>query len=142
MSRRTRAVSYARLNERPERGSAPDRGPIFDLRVRWRTGQAILAAAVVMAVLDLLRPLAPGASPRLRLMVTLILGLGVAASALLSSLRSRGTSEQIAFYVFLVLCLDGLGQILGPLGWPVWPLLTLLPRAGAGGGPASLASCL
>ncbi|HEU0093896.1 MAG TPA: hypothetical protein VFS78_17420, partial [Vicinamibacteria bacterium] len=125
------------MNERPERGSTPDRGPIFDLRVRWRTGQAILAAAAVMAVLDLLRPLAPGASPRLRLMVTLILGLGVAASALLSSLRSRGTSEQIAFYVFLVLCLDGLGQILGPLGWPVWPLLTLLIGAVAVAEPPS-----
>ena len=106
--------------------------------MRWRTGQAILATAAVMAVLDLLRPLAPGASARLRLMVTLILGLGMAASALLSSLRSRGTSEQIAFYVFLVLCLDGLGQILGPLGWPVWPLLTLLIGAVAVAEPPSI----
>ncbi len=106
--------------------------------MRWRIGQAILAAAAVMAVLDLLRPLAPGASARLRLMVTLILGLGMAASALLSSLRSRGTSEQIAFYVFLVLCLDGLGQILGPLGWPVWPLLTLLIGAVAVAEPPSI----
>src|SRR5687768_576891 len=102
-----------------------------------------------MAVVDLLRPLAPGASPHLRLAVTLILGLGVAASALLSSLRSRGASEQIAFYAFLVLSLDGLGQIIGPLGWPVWPLLTLLVGAVAvaetpaiGFGVAALAGLL
>jgi diguanylate cyclase (GGDEF)-like protein len=126
-----------------------ERGPILDLTVRWRAGQVILAAAGIMAVLDLLRPLAPGASPRLRLVVTLVLGLGVAASALLSSLRSRGTSEQLAFYAFLVLCLDALGQIIGPLGWPVWPLLTLLVGAVAvaeppavGFGVAALAGIL
>ena len=106
-----------------------DRGPILDLRVRWRAGQVVLAAAAAMAAVALLRPLAPGASPRLRLAVTLLLGLGVAAAALLASLRSRGAAEQIAFYVFLVLCLDGLGQIARPLGWPVWPLLTLLLAA-------------
>jgi diguanylate cyclase (GGDEF)-like protein len=106
-----------------------DRGPILDLRVRWRAGQAVLAASGLMALLALLRPLAPGGSPRLRLAVTLLLGLGVAASALLSSLRSRGPFEQLAFYVFLVLSLDGLGQLVGPLGWPVWPLLTLLVGA-------------
>src|SRR5206468_5928051 len=86
----------------------------------------------------LARPLAPGGSPRVRLAVTLLLGLGVAASALLSSLRSRGTSEQIAFYAFLVLCLDGLGQMIVPLGWPVWPLLTLLVGAVAVAEPPSI----
>jgi diguanylate cyclase (GGDEF)-like protein len=137
------------LSERPERGGKTDRGPILDLTARWRAGQVILAAAAIMAVVDLLRPLAPGASPHLRLAVTLILGLGVAASALLSSLRSRGASEQIAFYAFLVLSLDGLGQIIGPLGWPVWPLLTLLVGAVAvaetpaiGFGVAALAGLL
>jgi diguanylate cyclase (GGDEF)-like protein len=146
---RSPALSSGRLSERSERGAKPDRGPILDLTVRWRAGQVVLAAAGVMAVLDLLRPLAPGASPRLRLAVTLVLGLGVAASALLSSLRSRGSSEQIAFYAFLVLCLDGLGQIMGPLGWPVWPLLTLLVGAVAvaeppavGFGVAALAGLL
>ena len=82
-----------------------------------------------MTAVALLRPLAPGSSPRLRLAVTLVLGLGVGASALLASLRSRGAPEQLAFYAFLVLCLDGLGQILAPMGWPVWPLLTLLVAA-------------
>jgi diguanylate cyclase (GGDEF)-like protein len=126
-----------------------DRGPILDLRVRWRAGQVVLAVAAIMTLIALLRPLAPGASPRLRLMVTMVLGLGVAAAALLSSLRSRGTAEQLAFYVFLVLCLDGLGQILAPLGWPVWPLLTLLVGAVAiaeppaiGFGVAALAGLL
>ena len=108
---------------------SPDHGPILDLRVRWRAGQVVLAAAAVMTAVALLRPLAPGSSPRLRLAVTLVLGLGVAASALLASLRSRGAPEQLAFYAFLVLCLDGLGQILAPMGWPVWPLLTLLVAA-------------
>jgi len=117
----------------------PDRGPILDLRVRWRAGQVALAAAAVMAVLALLRPLAPGGSPRVRLAVTLILGLGVAASALLSSLRNRGTAEQLSFYSFLVLCLDGLGQILSPLGWPVWPLMTLLVGAVAVAEPPAIA---
>jgi len=126
------------LSERAERGAKPDRGPILDLTVRWRAGQVILAVAGIMAVLDLMRPLAPGASPRLRLAVTLVLGLGVAASALLSSLRSRGPFEQLAFYAFLVLCLDGLGQIIGPLGWPVWPLLTLLVAAVAVAEPPAI----
>lgn len=127
----------------------PDGGPILDLRVRWRAGQVVLGVAGMMAVVALLRPLAPGGSPRVRLGVTLVLGLGVAAAALLSSLRSRGTPEQIAFYVFLVLCLDGLGQMIVPLGWPVWPLLTLLVGAIAvaeppaiGFGMAALAGAL
>ena len=57
----------------------------------------------------------------------------MAAAALLSSLRSRGTAEQLAFYVFLVLCLDGLGQILGPAG------LAGLAAAGAARGAVAVA---
>ena len=125
-----------RLSERLERSAKSDRGPILDLTVRWRAGQVILAVAGIMAVLGLMRPLAPGASPRLRLAVTLVLGLGVAASALLSSLRSRGPFEQLAFYAFLVLCLDGLGQIIGPLGWPVWPPTLLVAAVAVAEPPA------
>ncbi len=106
--------------------------------MRWRAGQVVLAAAGAMALVALLRPLAAGGSPRLRLAVTVLLGLGVAAAALLSSLRNRGTAEQIAFYVFLVLCLDGLGQLAGPDGWPVWPLLTLLIGAVAVAEPPTI----
>jgi diguanylate cyclase (GGDEF)-like protein len=82
-----------------------------------------------MALVAALRPLAPGASPRVRLAVTLILGLGVAGSALLASLRGRGRAEQYAFYAFLTLSLDALGQVASPLGWPVWPLIALLVGA-------------
>jgi len=114
------------------------RGPILDLKVRWRAGQVVLALAGAMTAVALLRPIAPGGSPRLRLAVTMILGLGVAAAALLSSLRSRGTPEQIAFYVFLVLCLDALGQMVVPYGWPVWPLLTLLIGAVAVAEPPAI----
>jgi diguanylate cyclase (GGDEF)-like protein len=114
------------------------RGPILDLRVRWRAGQVVLAVGAMMTLIAVVRPLAPGASPRLRLMVTMLLGLGIATAALLSSLRSRGTAEQLAFYVFLVLCLDGLGQLLAPLGWPVWPLLTLLVCAVAVAEPPAI----
>lgn len=88
-----------------------------------------LALAGLLTLAALTRPLGPGHSPRVRLLVTLILGLGVAGSALLASLRGRGQAEQLAFYAFLVLSLDALGQILSPLGWPMWPLMVLLVGA-------------
>ncbi|MGH9888105.1 MAG: hypothetical protein ACREBE_21410, partial [bacterium] len=83
----------------------------------------------MLALLAAFRPLGEGASPRVRLAVTLLLGLGVAATAFLASLRGRGSAEQLAFYAFLVLSLDGLGQILAPMGWPVWPALAVLMAA-------------
>jgi diguanylate cyclase (GGDEF)-like protein len=58
--------------------------------------------------------------------VILALGLGVAGAALLASLKGRGQAEPLALYAFLVLCIDGFGQLLAPLGWPVWPLMVLL----------------
>jgi diguanylate cyclase (GGDEF)-like protein len=88
-----------------------------------------LGLAVLLAIAAFWRPLGPGSSPRLKLAATLLLGLGVAASALLASLRGRGRAEQLAFYAFLALSLDGLGQVLAPLGWPSWPLLALLVAA-------------
>jgi diguanylate cyclase (GGDEF)-like protein len=102
------------------------RGPLVDVRARWRAGHAALALAGVMTVAALARPLAPGSSQQLKLAVTLILGLGVAATALLASLRGRGRAEQFALYAFLVLSLDGFTQMLQPLGWPTWPLFALL----------------
>jgi hypothetical protein len=84
-----------------------------------------LGLAGLSAVLALLRPLGPGSPARLRVAATLLLGLGVAASALLASLKGRKHWEQWAFYAFLLLGLDGLGQMLQPLGWPAWPLLAL-----------------
>ena len=108
-------------------GDPPAPGPILDTRVRWKAGKVALAFAVALTlVAAYFRPLAPGVSPRLRLAVILALGLGVAATALLASLRGRGPAEQLAFYAFLTLSLDGLGQILKPLGWPIWPAMVLL----------------
>jgi diguanylate cyclase (GGDEF)-like protein len=89
----------------------------------------VLAAAALLSVLMAFRPLAPGASPRVRLAVTLALGLGVVASALLASLRGRGRAGQLAFYAFLTLSLDALGQMAAPLGWPVWPVMAVLVAA-------------
>jgi diguanylate cyclase (GGDEF)-like protein len=100
-----------------------------DIRVRWRAGQVALALAGIMTAVALLRPLGPHASPRLRLAVSLGLGLGVAGTALLASLRGHGKAEPLAFYAFLTLCTDALGQLLAPLGWPVWPLMALLVGA-------------
>jgi len=88
-----------------------------------------LGLAAVMAAIALLRPLAPGASPPLRLTVTLVLGLGTGAAALLASLKGRGRAEQFAFYAFLTLSVDALGQIVAPLGWPIWPLMAILVGA-------------
>jgi diguanylate cyclase (GGDEF)-like protein len=109
---------------------APSSGPWVDLRLRWRAGLLAVVWAGLLAVVALLRPLASeGASPGLRLSVTLALGLGVAGSALLASLKGRGQAAPIAFYAFLVLAVDALGQVLAPLGWPVWPLMALLVAA-------------
>lgn len=51
------------------------------------------------------------------------------ASALLAGLRNRGQAEQLAFYAFLTLSIDALGQTLAPFGWPAWPLFVLLLAA-------------
>jgi diguanylate cyclase (GGDEF)-like protein len=111
---------------------APARGPLLDVRVRWRAGQATLGLAVLLAAFALTRPLAPGgASPRLRLVFVVLLGIGVSAAALLASLRGRGASEHLALHALLVLALDGIGQLLAPLGWPVWPLLAVPVAAAA-----------
>jgi diguanylate cyclase (GGDEF)-like protein len=58
--------------------------------------------------------------------LALVLGFGAVGTGLLASLRGRGTAEQLAFYAFLVLCLDGLGQFVQRWGWPVWPLMALM----------------
>jgi diguanylate cyclase (GGDEF)-like protein len=99
------------------------------LRVRWRAGQVALVLAAVLAVAACWRPLAPTASLRVRIAVALVLGFGMGAAALLTSLRGRGMAEQLAFYAFLVLCLDGLGQVVQPWGWPMWPLMALMVAA-------------
>jgi diguanylate cyclase (GGDEF)-like protein len=106
------------------------RGPWIDLRMFWRAGMLAVVWAALLGVVALVRPLAPGgSSPWLRLSVTLAIGLGVAGSAILASLKTRGQSAVLAFYAFLVLALDALGQVVAPHGWPIWPLMALLVAA-------------
>jgi diguanylate cyclase (GGDEF)-like protein len=107
-----------------------ERGPWIDVRMRWRAGMVAVVWAALLGVVALVRPLSSArASPGVRLSVTLAIGLGVAGSALLASLKGRGQAAPLAFYAFLVLALDALGQVLAPLGWPVWPLMALLVAA-------------
>lgn len=111
-------------------GSLPAPGPILDIRVRWKAGQWALVLAGVLTLVALARPLdrPPEAAwpPWARLAVTVSLGLGVTGTALLSSLRGRGRWELLAFYLFLALSVDAVGQILAQIGWPAWPLMVLL----------------
>jgi diguanylate cyclase (GGDEF)-like protein len=88
-----------------------------------------LGLAGLFAIVALARPFVRSDSPRLHLVLTLGLGLGVVGSALLASLRGRGRAEQYAFYAFLTLSLDALGQVVGPAGWPIWPVLAVLVGA-------------
>jgi diguanylate cyclase (GGDEF)-like protein len=106
------------------------RGPWIDVRMLWRAGMLAVVWAALLGVVALVRPLAPGgSSPWVRLSVTLAIGLGVAGSAILASLKTRGQSAVLAFYAFLVLALDALGQVVAPHGWPIWPLMALLVAA-------------
>ncbi|HWX24037.1 MAG TPA: hypothetical protein VN083_03305, partial [Vicinamibacteria bacterium] len=109
----------------PETPSSPPVA-LLDLRVRRKAGRGALVFAAVLVLLAFFRPLAPGINLRFRLGVALVLGLGVAGSALLASLRGHGTMETFAFLAFLALSIDGLGQIVSGFGWPVWPVMALL----------------
>jgi diguanylate cyclase (GGDEF)-like protein len=115
----------------PGQGPATAGAPFVDIRVRWRAGQALLVVALVMTAVAWLRPLDPGSPVSLRAGTALALGGLVALSALLSSLRGRGPAELLAFYAFLLLSLDGIGQVLAPLGWPIWPAIVLVVGAAA-----------
>ena len=99
----------------------------------------LLALAALLAVLAAFRPLAPGSSPWLRLVALLLLAVGVVAAPLLAALRSRGTPEQLALYAFLLLSVDAFGQLLAPLGWPIWPAMALIVAAIAVAEPPSIA---
>ena len=105
---------------------SPPAEPVLDIRVRWRAGEVLLAFAGVLTLVALLRPLAHRPPGWPQATDALLLGLGVTSSALLSSLRGRKRAESLALYAFLVLAVDALGQVAGPMGLPVWPLMTLL----------------
>jgi diguanylate cyclase (GGDEF)-like protein len=109
----------------------PPADPVLDIRVRWRAGKVFLVLALLLTLLALIRPLAAPSPTWLRAADALLLGLGVTGSALLASLRGRHRPEALALYGFLVLSVDGLGQVAGPFGLPVWPLMTLLVGAQA-----------
>jgi diguanylate cyclase (GGDEF)-like protein len=103
--------------------------PILDLPQRAQAAQILLGLAAVLAVTALARPLAPDRPVWLRASVLLLLAVGVALSAILTSLRGRGRVESLALYVFLTLAVDALAQWAAPQGWPVWPAMVLLLAA-------------
>lgn len=107
-----------------------ERGPWFEARRRWTAARVVLLAAGLFTLLALWRPLGPSfTSPWVRLVDVVGLGLGVVSSALLASLKGQGALARVAFYVFITLSLDALGQLMQAHGWPVWPLFTLLVGA-------------
>ena len=108
---------------------APPADPVLDIRVRWRVGQVLLGFAGALTLVACVRPLEPWSPGWLKAADALLLGLGVTTSALLASLRGRKLPETLALHGFLVLCADALGQVTGPRGFPIWPLMTLLVGA-------------
>jgi len=99
---------------------------VLDVRVRWRAGQVALGLAALFTLLAFFRPLAAAIPPWLKLAHVVGVGLGVTGSALLASLKGRGRAETLALYAFLVLAVDALGQVIGPWGFPSWPLMAVL----------------
>jgi len=110
---------------------SPPTDPVLDIHFRWHAGKVFLGLAVLLTLVGLVRPLAEHSPTWLRATDALLLGLGVTGSALLASLKGRKRPEALALYGFLVLSVDALGQVAGPLGLPVWPLMTLLVGAQA-----------
>jgi diguanylate cyclase (GGDEF)-like protein len=109
--------------------SPPARGPLLDRRARWMVGRvasALALMALCFALVPALRLSVPDAPGTWRIGAILLLGLGVVGCGLLSSLRGRGRWEQVAFYLFIILFLDAIGQMTALKGFPVWPLLLLL----------------
>ena len=108
---------------------AAPKDPILDIRVRWRAGQLLLGLAGVLTLVALLRPLAPWSPSWLKAADALAIALGVSAAAFLASLRGRKPADTVALHGFLVLAVDALGQLMGPHGYPIWPLMALLVAA-------------
>jgi diguanylate cyclase (GGDEF)-like protein len=106
--------------------ASPTSRPLLGLPTRWRLGQVLFGLAGVLAATALARPLSSDRPLWLRATVLLLLAAGLALSALLTSLRGRGTADPLALYALLVLAVDAAGQLLLPYGWPVWPAMALL----------------
>ncbi|HVQ27916.1 MAG TPA: hypothetical protein VMV01_22195, partial [Planctomycetota bacterium] len=109
--------------------TAAPKDPILDIRVRWRAGQLLLGLAGVLTLVAFLRPLGPWSPAWLKAAFALTIGVGVSAAAFLASLRGRKPADTIALHAFLVLAVDALGQLMGPHGYPIWPLMALLVAA-------------
>ena len=105
--------------------SAP-KDPVLDIRVRWRAGKVLLGGAALLTLVALTRPLGGWSPDWLKASDALLIGIGVTASALLTSLKGRKLPETLALHGFLVLSVDAFGQVVGPKGFPIWPLMTLL----------------
>jgi diguanylate cyclase (GGDEF)-like protein len=99
---------------------------VLDLRTRWRAGQVWLGLAALLTVVALVRPLWPASPSWLKGSYALTLALGVTGAALLASLRGSKRPEALALQACLVLSVDAMGQLAGPMGLPVWPLMALL----------------
>ena len=98
-----------------------------------------LALAGLLTLVAAVRPLAPGSPTWLKVVVFMLLAVGLVACGLLTPLRGRGPFEQMALYALLLLAIDGFGQMLAPLGWPVWPGTVLVVAAIAVAEPAAVA---
>jgi diguanylate cyclase (GGDEF)-like protein len=124
----------------PPMGDPRPPDPVLDIRVRWRVGRIALGLALLLTLVALVRPLGPASPGWLKAADALLLGFGVVGSALFASLRGRKRPEALALQAFLVLSVDALGQVLGPMGLPIWPLMALLigAQAVAESLPASL----
>ena len=112
-----------RRPRRPRMAEPEPADPLIDLRTRWRAGQVLLAAAGLLTLVALARPLAPPRASWLRGGDALLLAIGIFGSALLALLRGSRRPEALALYAFLVLAVDALGQL---SSFPVWPLMVLL----------------
>jgi diguanylate cyclase (GGDEF)-like protein len=111
------------------RPSAAPRAPdeaVLDLRTRWRAGQAWLGLAALLTAVALVRPLWPASPSWLKGGYALSLAIGVTGAALLASLRGSKRPEALALQACLVLSVDAMGQLAGPMGFPIWPLMALL----------------
>ena len=99
---------------------------VLDLRTRWRAGQVWLGLAAFLTAVALVRPLWPASPSWLKGSYALSVALGVTGAALLASLRGSKRPETLALQACLVLSVDAMGQLAGPMGFPVWPLMALL----------------
>jgi len=109
--------------------------PLLGPEARRRAGAAVLLLAGLLALAGLARPLAR-ASLVMPVLYLLAIAAGGAAAALLAAIKRHRWPEELAFYAFLTLGLDALGQILLAAGWPAWPALALLVASVGAAEPA------